>query len=288
MNGLLAQPLAEIPNVILISFSPMLDPPQRNSLLLSFHSFSWRLLEALDGIARGLWAGFWLGFLSRKQIHLIDQHSYAASKSYLGTDHNLSGLYGWETEAIDRYFKECRRLVLLGAGAGREVGPLLGRGFEVDAFECHEGLRETGNALLAEHDPRCSIQSMERDLCPNLEGNYDGVIVGWGMYSLIQGRGQRIQLLRELRASVEGGTPMLLSFYVLGGPQRRYRIAARLGNIIRTVLGRERLDFGDNLSPGYGHLFTRESLEEELREAGWRLEFFDRRTYPHAVAIAEE
>jgi hypothetical protein len=81
---------------------------------------------------------------------------------------------------------------------------------------------------------------------------------------------------------------MLLSFYILGGPQRRYRIAFRFGNAIRSALGRESLDLGDDLSPGYGHFFTRETIEEELNVAGWRLEFFDRRTYPHAVAVAEE
>jgi len=242
----------------------------------------------VDGIARGLWSGLWLGLLTREHLHQVDQHSYTASRSYLGTDHNLSGLFSWEAEAIDHYFKDCGRVVLLGAGAGREVAPLLDRGFEVDAFECHDGLRETGNDLLAHHEPRCFIQAMERDRCPDLDGNYDGVIVGWGMYTLIQGRERRIQLLRDLRASVKPGNPMLLSFYVLGGPQRRYRIAARLGNIIRTVLGRERLDFGDDLSPGYGHFFTRKTIEEELKEAGWHLEFLDRRTYPHAVAIAEE
>jgi len=242
----------------------------------------------MDGIWRGLWAGLWLGLLSRKQIHLIDQQSYGTSKSYLGADHNLSGLFSWETQTIDHYFQGRRRLVLLGAGAGREVAPLLDRGFEVDAFECHEGLRKAGNTLLAHHEPRCSIQPMERDRCPELEGNYGGVIVGWGMYTLIQGRARRIQLLKDLRASVERGTPMLLSFYLLGGPKRRYRVAAQFGNVIRAILGRERLEFGDDLSPSYGHFFSRETIDEELRAAGWHLEFLDRRTYPHAVAIAEQ
>ncbi|MCD4749533.1 MAG: hypothetical protein K8R59_09170 [Thermoanaerobaculales bacterium] len=179
------------------------DSQHRRSLLLSLHGLSWRLLEAFDGIARGLWAGLWLGLLTRKHLHLVDQLSYEASKSYTASNHNLSGLFGWETEGIDHYFQDRRRLLLLGAGAGREISPLLERGFDVDAFECHEGLRKTGNAL-------------------------------------------------------------------------------------RWILGREKLDFGDDLSPGFAHFFTREAIEEELREAGWRLEFFDRRTYPHAVAIAEE
>ena len=266
----------------------MAQSPFGRSFLLSLHSFSWRILEVMEGIARGLWAGFWLGLLTRHLIHHIDHLSYGASKSYPGADHNLSGLFGWETAAVDHYFRGCRRLVLLGAGAGREVAPLLDRGFEVDAFECHEGLCEAGNALLANYDPRGSIQTMERDHCPNLKGTYDGAIIGWGMLTLIQGRQTRLQLLRDLRSAVQSGAPMLLSFFILGGPQRRYRIAARFGNVIRRILGRERLDFGDDLCPSFAHFFTRETIEEELRQAGWRLEFFDRRTYPHAVAIAED
>ncbi len=242
----------------------------------------------MDGIARGLWAGLWLGLLNREHLHRIDQFSYSSSKSFPGVDHNLSGLFSWEAQTIDHYFQGRRRLVLLGAGAGREVAPLLERNFEVDAFECHEGLREAGNSLLAQHEPPGAIQAMERDRCPHLEGNYDGVIVGWGMYTLIQGRERRIQLLKDLRASVERGTPMLLSFYLLGGPKRRYRVAAQFGNVIRAILGRERLEFGDDLSPSYGHFFSRGTIDEELRAAGWHLEFLDRRTYPHAVAIAKE
>ncbi len=274
--------------LLLISFSPMSDSPPRRSVLLSLHRLGWRLLDAVDGIARGLWAGLWLGFLTREHLHLIDQLSYGASKSYQGTDHNFSGLFGWEAEAIGHYFQGRRRLLLLGAGAGREVAPLLDRGFDVDAFECHEGLRKAGNAMLACHEPSGSIQAMERDRCPSLEGRYDGIIIGWGMLTLVQGRPTRLKLLRDLRSAVSDGTPVLMSFYVLGGPQRRYRIAARIGNAIRAVLGRDRLDFGDFLSPGFAHFFTHEAIEEELREAGWRLEFFDRRTYPHAVALAED
>ncbi|MEN8163607.1 MAG: hypothetical protein ABFS37_05715 [Acidobacteriota bacterium] len=266
----------------------MSNSSPRHSWLLALHGFSWSVLEASQGVASGLWAGLWLGLLSREQLHRIDQLSYGASTSYPGADHNLSGLFGWETHAIDHYFQGCRRLVLLGAGAGREVAPLLDRGFDVDAFECHEGLREAGNALLAEHDPPGSIQAMERDRCPKLDDRYDGVIVGWGMLTLVQGRPTRLHLLRDLRSAVPSGAPMLLSFFILGGPQRSYRIAARFGNAIRRLLGREQLEFGDDLSPGYAHFFTRKGLEEELQEAGWRLEFFDRRTYPHAVAIAEE
>ena len=265
----------------------MVKSPTGRSIPLSVHHFSWRFLEALDGIARGLWAGLWLGLLSREQLHKIDQLSYGASKSYPGSEYNLSGLYGWEAQAVDRYFRGCRRLVVLGAGAGREVAPLLDRGFEIKAFECHQGLREAGNRLLADQGPQFSIQSMKRDRCPELKGAFDGVIIGWGMVTLVQGRPTRLRLLRDLRSAVPTDAPMLMSFYVLGGPQRRYRIAARIGNAIRAVLGRDRLDFGDFLSPGFAHFFTREAIEEELREAGWRLEFFDRRTYPHAVAIAE-
>lgn len=265
----------------------MSDSPPRRSFLLVCHRFSWKLIEALDGFVRGLWAGVWLGLLKREHFHGLDQRYYGISKSYPGAQHNLSGLFSWEAQAVDHYFRECRRVVLLGAGAGREVAPLLDRGLEVVAHECHEGLRQAGNDLLEHHEPSCSIQPMERDRCPELDGSHDGVIVGWGMYTLIQGRERRIQLLKDLRASTPGNAPMLLSFYVLGGPRRPYRIAAGLGAALRRILRREDIEYGDYLSPDYAHFFTRENLEEELEASGWRLDFFDRRTYPHAVAIAD-
>ncbi len=240
-----------------------------------------------EEILRGLWSGLWLGLFGRDHLHAMDAAYYGSSATYPHRDHNLGGLFSWEAEALDRFFGERGRVVLLGAGAGREVMPLIERGFEVDAFECHEGLREAGNLLLAEQGFSASIMPMERDRCPALEGPYDGVIVGWGMLTLVQGRETRIRLLRDLRSVVSPEAPLLLSFFIMPNGHRSYRLAWRVAAILRRVMGRERPDFGDYLSPRYAHFFTQESMEAEMREAGWRPVFFDRRTYPHAVGLAD-
>jgi len=269
-------------------YAPSMAPaPSPRSVLLSMHRFSWRCLEVFEEILRGLWAGLWLGVLGRDRLHALDSAYYGTSATYPDRDHNLGGLFSWEAEALDRFFGECRRIVLLGAGGGREVLPLIERGFEVDAFECHEGLREVGNRLLEERGAETRIMPMERDRCPALEGPYDGVIVGWGMMTLVQGRETRVRLLRDLRSVVSPEAPLLLSFFIMPNGHRAYRLAWRVAAILRWVMGRERPDFGDYLSPRYAHFFTQESMEAEMREAGWRPAFFDCRTYPHAVALAD-
>lgn len=255
-------------------------------LLIRLHDLSWRLLEAADTVSRGLWSGLWLGLLSRDDLHRIDRRYYRRSRTFNDPEFTLGGLFGWETEALDRHFRNCRNLVLLGAGAGRELHALLDRGFEVDAYECNGDLREAGNQLLDEHGLPVTIGSMERDRCPPLETTYDGVILGWGMLQLIQGRDTRRALLRSLRAAVAADAPLLLSFYLMSGPDRRYRIAYRVGTAVRALLRRDRPDFGDDLSPGFAHFYTRQSLQDDLEQTGWHLRFFDYRTYPHAVATA--
>jgi len=258
-------------------------PQRRISLLLGLHRLTWGLLGLVSDTVEGIWAGLWLGLLRREHFHKIDEATYARSKNYASPEHNLSGLFDWEKAAIETFFGESRRILLLGAGAGREISPLLDRGFEVDAFECHRGLREAGNQILKRAD---AIRPMERDRCPELEGKYEGIILGWGMLTLIPGRPTRRRLFEDLRAAAEPEAPMLLSFFLMPSGHRSYRIAHRLGWLLRRCLRREKLDFGDFLRPGFAHFFSRESLEEELEEAGWRLEFFSPHPYPHAVAKA--
>lgn len=262
--------------------------PGSRSPLLQLHRISWKLLRLTTSINRGLWVGSWLGLLSRRHLHELDAEYYTGSGSYPSAEHNQAGLFGWEKEVINEFFGGCRQVAILGAGAGRELFPLLERGCAVHAFECHAGLREAGNALLTERGLEPRIEAMDRDLCPPLQRPVDGVIVGWGMYTLVQGREQRIRLLSDLRKATRAGGPLLLSFYVRAGDRRPYKIGASLGTLLRRLTGRARVEYGDFLSPGYCHFFNREELEAELREGGWTPTFFSQRTYPHAVALAGE
>jgi hypothetical protein len=124
------------------------------------------------------------------------------------------------------------------------------------------------------------------DHCPDTDGEYDGIIVGWAAYMLIRGREGRIEFLRELRARVVDGSPVLLSFMTRSERSPYFRYIARTGNILASPLGRDRVDVGDTLLPNFAHRFTREQLEAEMTEGGFRIVSYSEVPYGHAVGRA--
>lgn len=238
-------------------------------------------------LADALLAGFWLGVLDRNVLHKIDERYYSESPIYFDDRYNLRGLTSWETEAVARHFQACRRLLLIGAGGGREVIALSRMGYRVDGAECHPGLVAYANQLLVAQGFTSQIYLVPRDGLPDTDGLYDGIIVGWSAYMLIQGRQHRVAFLRRLRAKARPDAPLLLSFFARQGSERRYRIIAALGNTLRRLRRREQLQLGDALEPNYVHYFTKPELEAELAQGGFALCDYSTRSYGHAVARAQ-
>jgi hypothetical protein len=166
--------------------------------------------------------GFWLGVLDKQSLQEIDDDYYKNSTKYLGESHNRSGLFSWEEKAVQAYFSENRKIILIGAGGGRETLALGSLGFEVDAFECNLDLLDCARKLLEKEKIAATIQFCPRDHCPSGDRCYDGSIVGYGVYSYIQGWKGRVAFLKDLRARVQTNAPVLLSF-LRRMPSIRYR-----------------------------------------------------------------
>jgi len=262
----------------------------RRPILLGLHSLTQRLMRGLEGtlsFVNAVHAGLWLGALRRNHLHQIDRDYFLGSSRYLGADHNLGGLFGWEDDAIRRYFGQARAILVLAAGAGREMLVLAARGIRVDGYECNPELVEYGNRLLAEQGCEAVIRPMERDRCPALTSTYEGAIIGWSAYMLIQGRTTRITLLRAVRDHLKPGAPVLLSFLFRRGQERRFAVARAVASAVRRVCGGEAHELGDFLAPSFVHLFNEEEIRSELAAAGFRLELYSIIGYGHAVGTAE-
>jgi hypothetical protein len=246
-----------------------------------------RLPEAAISLVSAVHTGWWLALLRRRHLHQLDRDYFVGSSRYLGDEHNLGGLFGWEDDAVRRFFADTASVLVLAAGAGREMAVLAARGLHVDGFECAPELLDLGNRLLGEQGLDAVIQPMERDRCPALSATYQGAIIGWSAYMLIQGRTTRIELLRRVRDHLEPGSPLLLSFFFRQGRERRFRVARAVANGLRRVLGRPPRDLGDYLAPTFVHFFDEEEIRGELTAAGFRLELYSTTGYGHAVGIAE-
>lgn len=214
--------------------------------------------------------GFWLGVLSPHGLDAVDELQYRTNAMYRGEEYNLSGLMPWEEDAIDRFFQGRHRLAVLAAGGGREVLALERRGHAVDGFECNVALVSFAKDFLPRHGAAASIGLLPRDTAPPL-ATYDGVILGWSAYMLINGRKRRVALLRRLHPLMPEGAPLMLSFFSLPAETTRLRTAFRIARAIRWVLRRDPPDFGDDLIPSFAHRFDEKGIAAELREAGFAL-----------------
>jgi hypothetical protein len=213
-------------------------------------------------------SGFWLGLLDRPDLHAVDERRFNDLWVYGSDAHNLRGLFDWEERALTGHFPPGGTLLVPGAGGGREAVALSERGYRVLAFECNRTLVTAGRALLERLDRRgVALCEAPRDLAPTVDGAVDGVIVGWGAYTLIPGRERRVAFLRGLRDPLAPGAPILLSFFTRRVGERRARVVAATARAVRR--GR-RVEAGDDLAPNYVHRFTEPEIAAELRDGGFR------------------
>lgn len=230
--------------------------------------------------------GFWLGLLDPDELHAIDERYYLDEAMYRDPTFNQSGFQPWERAAVDRYFRGCRRLAVIGAGGGREVVALEGEGFEVVGYECNPHLAAEGNALLASLGLTSRIAPMPRDSWSPGGDGFDGVVVGWATYMLIDGRDARIELLRTVRSCLPAGAPVLLSFFVRSGDARYFRIVRAVANAVRRLRRRPPVELGVTIRPNRVQYLSLDEVARELEEGGFAPEHLDDRDYGNAVGLA--
>jgi hypothetical protein len=234
---------------------------------LRLHLAGERLLEGAVHRARGAWDGVWLGLLTPDQLALLDRHFYDGEPVYRSEAHNRQGLFDWETHVVDTHLPAGCRVVVTGAGGGREVLALLARGHDVAGFEPNPTLAAVGATLTAADGHGARVAVSARDGFPVGPGSTDAVVLGWGSYMLVPTRSARVALLRAAAAAAGGG-PVLLSYFRLPADRRQFRTALRVARPLRRWRGAEPPLLGDALAPNAVHHFTGAQIAEEAAAAG--------------------
>ena len=244
-------------------------------------------------IRRGYWfvgatfSGIGLGLFSEHTIARINQAFYDGRAGFRDDAYNMEGLHGWEKRAIDKYFGDCRRVLIAGAGGGREALAISKLGYIPTAFDCNAALVEYANAFLSRQGTDVKLLLAPPDHCPPLSGEFDAAIIGWGAYTHIMGCERRVAFLKEISRHLKKGGALLLSFWDRPIKSRRFKWTAGVANGLRFIRGRPSLELGDELEPCYTHSFVEDELALELKRAGFVMEFFSTHPYGHAVAIAD-
>jgi hypothetical protein len=94
--------------------------------------------------------GFWLGCLDSEDLTAVTIRSFQRSHRYNGLEHNQSGLFAWEREAVDNFFRPGSRILVAASGGGRELIALHSFWLQADGFDCTPSLLETSRWLLQE------------------------------------------------------------------------------------------------------------------------------------------
>lgn len=189
-------------------------------------------------------------------------------------------LFNWEEEALaGRLPAPPARILVGGAGGGREAFALCARGYDVVAFEPSASLAEGLSRPRPDGRVVAGYRARYEDL-PWLAGvpggpagtridalpRFQAAVLGWASYSHIRTAGQRAAALRALADVTDG--PILISFYP--APAGTGRPPAG----IRRWLDRIGLwSPTDRFTPfvGFYHLATREEIAAEAEGAGLRL-----------------
>lgn len=226
-------------------------------------------------------------YLTPEQRAQITSRLYDSDSSYFPGGKVADGLHEFEEEALAQPgMPKGGRVLIGGAGAGRETRALVARGFSVFAFEPAElfygELEKTARAS----DGRVQATRAEyADLILAAEGrgklaaakglDFSLVITGWGSLLHLPERDVQDALMRSIRA-LAPNAPVLLSVNVRGpwsAPKTRWDpLRARWAAAIEALGGRHRPDgaYFDAMC-GFAYSYTQDDVERLAAAGGYRV-----------------
>jgi len=233
--------------------------------------FTFWFLKGLTDFLDTVFAGFWLGLMGENSLDYSDEMYYNQTNYYREDEYNQSGLFEWEKAMIEKHFSNRGTILLIAAGGGREVLALIKMGFEVDSYECNPALIEFGNRLLQKNNIESKIRYLQRNSVPGKMRKYDGIIIGWGAYSLIAGIKKRLTFLAKLHPFLKEDSRLMISFLRTEKRSRKEKIIKNISNFFRIFRNIEKTELGDRLVPSFVHYFNEEEIKGELIQSGYRV-----------------
>jgi SAM-dependent methyltransferase len=203
-------------------------------------------------------------------------------------------LFAWEKRLFADWIRTKDSVLVVGAGTGRDVMPLLEAGHAITALDIApralEKLRAQAVARgLPVETLHASIAAAE--LRPE---SFDVVLFSWFSFAYLQGVEARRSALARSATALRSGGRILLS-YPLRGPARPSAspapwlaaVAARFLGGVRAEKGDEFMVSGTAKEPGvfFTHAFEPAEIEEEAAHADLAVRFHDQPTSGVGVVV---
>jgi SAM-dependent methyltransferase len=199
-----------------------------------------------------------------------------------------SGLMGWERDLVTRFVRPGEAVLIVGAGSGRDVIPLVERRCHVTGVEpAAAALNIAREMLRARQLPATLIEGFFEDVA--VPGRFDVVMFSYFSYSYVPEARRRIAALRKAASCLTEGGRVLISYAPLPRPHPLLiRVARATAAICRTDW---RLEPGDHIAiqdsalRGYTHAFADGEIEREAQAAD--LDVVHHVRYPDPVAALQ-
>jgi hypothetical protein len=238
-----------------------------------------------------------LAFASDHFIDAYGKVTYDASATFRADSPSFrEGLFVWEARAIREFFPGPPARVLIGgAGGGREAFALVDQGYRVVAFDPAAGLvgsmREKAKALTAGELQGYCAGYDDLPVMPPAPGAagldlrtvapFDAAILGWSSFSHVGSDAARIAALSKVSALTRG--PILVSYF----SERTQGGGVPSGGGILGALERRAFRRGASMFTtgiGYARLLSDRDLEAMTDRAGLRIVHADSECeFPHAI-----
>jgi hypothetical protein len=237
-----------------------------------------------------------LAFASDGFLTAYGRIAFDAADSYrAGSSMFRTGLFGWEERAIREFFPRAPARVLIGgAGGGREAFALVGNGYDVVAFDPAPALAASMctaastlragslNAYCAAYADLPYLpptgQSPGCDLTAGPP--FDAAILGWTSFSHLSTDDERIDALRRVGRLVCG--PILVSYFGRSGGGGPARSSGAFAGLRRRAERRGSAMFTPAI--GYARLLTEREFRDLATRADLRVVHLDRDgEFPFAI-----
>jgi SAM-dependent methyltransferase len=241
-----------------------------------------------------------LAFVAPELRDAVTVATYARDDSYLpGGATFEQGLLSWEAALLERPEVPRRgRVLLAGAGGGREAKALSDRGYAVAAFEpverycsaCTDALRDHRNVQIAcaSYKDLVDLAGTGSGRLAGILGPFDLVWLGWSSFAHVTDVDEQAAVLRSLRA-IAPNAPVVLSFFLNATPERP-AAPSRSRRILRrtlVMLGGRHASAAIQFWPwvGFAYSFTRPELQHLFGATGYAPVLLQEDPYPHALLI---
>ncbi len=229
-------------------------------------------------------------FLPEERRGELTRYLYDADGSYVGQD-AMSGLFEFERAILAQpEIPKAGRVLLGGAGGGRELRELAARGYEVVAFEPSRALSAELTRVAAAIPGCRGLRAGYEDLLHAARGSgplaglgaFELVWFGWGSLTHVTDLGDVEEVLRATRTVAPGAVlaatiGLWRDTLQAMGHLRKERSRAVVRAAYAKLGGRPPPPVSYRFFPssGFSRLFTRSELEGAFVRAGWEIVRFD-------------